>query len=262
MDAARGRLAVRLMAGLAAGVQWAMIAGYAMRLVELRRKGRALAVSMAGVPLGLAFGVPAGTALGGVFGWRIIFATMAAPAVLVAGLALAKIPAFPGAAAADRLPVRRVLLRPGLPLVLAAAFAFEVAHMNLYTYIAPLLARAELAQHIGVLLLVFGVAALVGLWAASALIDRHVRAVVLGVLALFAGCMLGFAASGQIAGVVVTAVAGWGLALGAAPTMFQAASAKASGPAIDVAQAIGRRHAFPPPHNLAPERSDQLLRRP
>lgn len=231
-------VAARLVAGLAAGVQWAMIAGYAMRLVDQPQKGRALAVSMAGVPLGLAFGVPAGTALGGVFGWRITFATVAVLAVLVAGWAWAKIPAFPGEAATDRSPVRRVLLRPGLPVILVAAFAFEVAHMNLYTYIAPLLASADLARHIEVLLLVFGVAALVGLWVAGVLIDRHLRVVVLGVLGLFALCMLGFATAGEAGNVVVTAVAGWGLALGAAPTMFQAASAKAAESALDVAQAM------------------------
>lgn len=163
---------------------------------------------------------------------------MGALAILLTGWALTKIPAFPGEAAADRLPVRRVLLRPGLPVILAAAFAFEVGHMNLYTYVAPLLARAELVQHIGVLLLVFGVAALAGLCTAGALVDRHLRAVVLSVLMLFAGCMLSFAAAGHVTNVVVTAVAGWGLALGAAPTMFQAASAKAAGPAIDVAQAM------------------------
>lgn len=233
-------LAARLIAGLAAGVQWAMIAGYAMRLVDQTQKGRALAVSMAGVPLGLAFGVPAGTALGEVFGWRFTFATMAALAVLVTSWALVKVPAFPGEAAADRRrhPVHRVLLRPGLLVILAAAFAFEVAHMNLYTYIAPLLDRAELAGHIGALLLVFGVAALAGLWVAGVLIDRHLRGVVLGVLALFAGCMLAFATAGAVSGVVVITVAGWGLALGAAPTMFQAASANAAGPALDVAQAM------------------------
>lgn len=299
-------VAARLVAGLAAGVQWAMIAGYAMRLVDQPQKGRALAVSMAGVPLGLALGVPAGTALGGMLGWRITFATVAALAVLVAGWALAEVPEFLGEAAADRLPVRRVFVLPGLPVILAAAFAFEVGHMNLYTYIAPLLDRAELAQHIELLLLVFGVAALAGLWVAGVLIDRHLRTVVLGVLALFAVCMLGFASLGQTGGVVVAAVAGWGLALGAAPTMFQAASAQAAGSAVDLAQAmlvtvlnagmaagaalggfalgagtgtlawislaiftatlaaalLGRRHAFPPPDNQTPRRSDQLLSQP
>jgi hypothetical protein len=118
--------------------------------------------------------------------------------------------------------------------------------------------------------------------------------------------MLGFATAGQVSGVVVTAVAGWGVALGAAPTMFQAASAKAAEPAIDVAQAmlvtvlnagmaagaalgglalgagtgtlgwislaifaatlvaaeLGRRQAFPPPRNPAPERSGRVLSQP
>lgn len=61
-----------------------MIAGYAMRLVDDAHNGRALAISMAGIPLALALGLPAGTALGGVIGWRSTFAVMAALAVIVA----------------------------------------------------------------------------------------------------------------------------------------------------------------------------------
>lgn len=231
-------LAARLIGGAAAGMQWAMIAGYAMRMVSEASKGRALAVSMAGVPLALAFGLPLGTFVGNLIGWRYTFAGMAALAILVMVWVVATVPSFAGEPEQNRIPVLRVLALPGIAVILVAAFAFEVGHMNLYTYVAPFLDRAGLGDYIGAVLLVFGVAAVVGLWTAGVLIDKNLRAVVLGSLAIFAVCMIAFGVVGRNPTVVIGAVALWGFTLGMAPTMFQAASAKAAGPATDVAQSM------------------------
>lgn len=231
-------LVARLFAGLAAGVQWALIAGCAMRLVPTEQSGRALAISMAGVPLGLALGVPAGTALGSALGWRLAFGLLALACIPVTIAIMATLPPAPGEKTSDHPPVRRVLVTPGLPIILASAFAFEVAHMNAYTYIAPLLERAGLGSRIGGMLLVFGIAALVGLWATGALLDRHRRTVTIAVLAQFTVCLLILTVAARSTPATILAVAGWGMALGAAPTVFQAASARAAGPAADVAQAM------------------------
>lgn len=231
-------LVARLIAGAGAGVQWAMIAGYAMRLVDESNQGRALAVSMAGIPLALAFGVPGGTFLGSLIGWRSTFAVMAALAVIVSAWTVWKLPNVSGEAGGERISLRAVLMRPGLIVILIAAFAFELGHMNLYTYVSPFLARTGLGGHVSAVLVVFGVAAVIGLWAAGALIDRHLRAVVLTAFALLTASMLAFAAAGGAAVVVLVAVAVWGFALGGAPTMLQAAAARAAGPGSDVAQSM------------------------
>ncbi|CTP82668.1 major facilitator family transporter [Xanthomonas translucens pv. phlei] len=55
-------LAARVLAGVSAGLLWALLAGYANRMVAPARQGRAIAVAMVGTPLAL--GVPAGTLLG------------------------------------------------------------------------------------------------------------------------------------------------------------------------------------------------------
>lgn len=103
---------------------------------------------MAGVPLALAFGVPVGTFVGDLIGWRSTFAVMGALAILVSAWTIWKLPTFSGEPAGERLPLRSVLMRPGLIAILTAAFAFEVAHMNLYTYVSPFLARARLGGHV------------------------------------------------------------------------------------------------------------------
>lgn len=231
-------MTARALAGMAAGVQWAMIAGYAMRLVDEPLKGRALAVSMAGVPTALAFGVPVGTWAGDAIGWRYTFAVIGGLALIVAVWIQGTVTALPGEPASTRLPLRRVFLLPGLAAILTAALLFEVGHMNLYTYVAPYLERADLGEHVDVVLLAFGIAAMAGLFTAGAFIDKNLRAVVVGTLGLFTACMAVFAVAGTHAWIVVVTTAAWGFALGLAPTMFQAASARAAGSAAEVAQAM------------------------
>lgn len=210
--------------------------GYAMRLVDEPLKGRALAVSMAGVSTALALGVPLGTYAGDLLGYRYTFAAIGVLALGVALWILATVQPFPGEPASTRIPLRQVFLLPGLAAILVTALLFEVGHMNLYTYVAPYLHRAALGDWVGPVLLAFGVAAMAGLFAAGAFIEKNLRAVVVGTLALFTLCMALFALLGTYPWPVIVVMFGWGFALGLAPTMFQAASAKAAGQAADVAR--------------------------
>jgi predicted MFS family arabinose efflux permease len=57
-------LAARLFAGVFAGLLWTLLAAYATRMVAEEHEGRALAVAMAGVPIALCLGIPAGAWLG------------------------------------------------------------------------------------------------------------------------------------------------------------------------------------------------------
>lgn len=58
-------LVARYGAGAAAGLAWALLAGYARKMVTRAQQGRALAIAMVGTPTALSLGVPAGTWLGG-----------------------------------------------------------------------------------------------------------------------------------------------------------------------------------------------------
>lgn len=61
-------LAARFMSGVAAGLAWGMLAGYARRLVSPDLQGRALAIAMVGIPVALSLGTPAGSWLGNMLG--------------------------------------------------------------------------------------------------------------------------------------------------------------------------------------------------
>jgi predicted MFS family arabinose efflux permease len=70
-DAFGVMLVARFFAGVCAGLLWAMIAGYAARMVPEKMKGRAIAIAMVGTPLALSVGIPAGTLMGASIGWRL-----------------------------------------------------------------------------------------------------------------------------------------------------------------------------------------------
>jgi predicted MFS family arabinose efflux permease len=62
-------MVARFVAGVAAGVVWALLAGYARRMAPEHMQGKAIAIVMAGIPLALSLGIPAGTFLGAALGW-------------------------------------------------------------------------------------------------------------------------------------------------------------------------------------------------
>jgi predicted MFS family arabinose efflux permease len=231
-------IAARFLAGVAAGLLWALLAGYAARLVPEHRKGRAIAIAMVGTPLALSLGIPAGTFLGNVLGWRMCFGIMSLLAVLLMAWVRFNVPDFAGKAEEKRLSLRHVFTLPGIRPVLFVVLAFVLAHNILYTYIAPFLHVAGLEAQTDVVLLVFGITSLLGIWIVGVLIDQYLRALTLASTALFgiSAIVLGIAATEPVA--VFVAIGAWGLAFGGAATLFQTALAQTAGDASDVAQSM------------------------
>ncbi|MBW4085787.1 MFS transporter [Paenibacillus sp. S150] len=230
-------LSARFFAGVAAGVLWGMSAGYARRMVPEPLKGRAMAVAMVGTPLALALGVPAGTFFGDLAGWRNVFSILSLLALLLAGWVLWKLPDYPGEAAGNRLPLHKVFATPGVRPVLFVVLAWVLAHNILYTYIAPYLNQTGLAGHVNLVLLIFGIAALVGIWLIGVWIDRHLRSLVLISLAAFAVASVALGIGSQ-PGIIFIVAAVWGLTFGGAATLLQTAIAVAGGESADVAQSM------------------------
>ena len=221
-------LFARFFAGVAAGVSWGQIGGYALRMVPEHLKGRGMAVAMIGTPLALSFGVPAGTLLGSFMGWRSVFWLMSLLAFILIFWILWKVPDYPGQSADKRTSVKQVLFTPGILPVLTVVLAWMLAHNILYTYIAPFLADVGLESKVGLILLVFGLMALVGIWITGLFIDRWLRMLVLVSLAGFSLIALILGLWSEHAMVVFGSVALWGLTFGGAATLLQTALAQAT----------------------------------
>ncbi|WP_159235944.1 MFS transporter [Raoultella terrigena] len=231
-------LAARCVAGVSAGLLWALLAGYAARMVPEQQKGRAIAIAMVGTPLALSLGVPAGTLLGNLLGWRMCFGIISLLALLLMGWVRLKVPDFAGQPAGKRLSLRQVFTLPGIRPVLFVVLAFVLAHNILYTYIAPFLVKAGMVERTDVVLLVFGGTSVAGIWIVGVLIDRYLRRLTLASTLLFGAAALTLGMAGGDPVAVYAAVGAWGLAFGGAATLFQTALARSAGDAADIAQSM------------------------
>lgn len=231
-------MAARFMSGVAAGLAWGILAGYARRLVPAEMQGRALAIAMVGIPVALSLGTPAGAWLGSTMGWRVPFGIMAALAVILFIWTWVAVPDLPGQQADGRLPVWQVFQMPGVRPVLAVIFLWMTAHNILYTFIGPFLQLSGLTGNVGLILLIFGIAALIGIWITGMLVDRHLRNLVLLSLAALAAVSVALAAGMREQIVVFLAVIVWGWSFGGASTQMQTAAADAAGNHVDVVQAM------------------------
>lgn len=231
-------LVSRFLAGMAAGLAWGLMAGYARRMVSVEQQGRAMAIAMIGTPLALSLGVPLGTLMGGVLGWRSIFGIMSGLAVVLIAWVLLAVPDYPGQRNGERLSIRQVFMTPGVRPILAVIVAWMLAHNILYTYIAPFLAPSGLRPRVDLVLLVYGVGSLAGIWLISQLIDRWLRSLVLGCIAAFAVVVVALGLAMDAPAVIYISMAIWGITFGGAGTLLQTASADAAGDGMDVAQAM------------------------
>jgi predicted MFS family arabinose efflux permease len=228
-------MAARFGAGAAAGLAWSLLGAYARRMVAEHQQGRAMAIAMVGTPIALALGVPLGTWLGNEVGWRNAFNVMSGLSVLLIVWVLAKVPDYPGQPGHERHSMSAVFNTPGVRPVLATVILWMLGHNVLYTYIAPLMALAGLAGSVDTVLLTFGLAALVGIWAAGRMVDRRLRLAVLSSLAIFALVALLFIVAFNMVSAIYAGVVLWGLIFGGAATLLQTALADSAGPGADVA---------------------------
>ena len=231
-------LVARFFAGASAGLAWSLLAGYARRMVAPSQQGKALALAMVGTPIALSLGVPLGTWLGGLMGWRTTFGLMSGLTLALIVWVLVNVPDYPPQPAHQRKSLRSVLATPGVRPVLAVVINWMLAHNILYTYIAPFVAPAGLENRVDLVLLVFGIAALAGIWLTARLVEPLLRITTLASLATFALVSLVFGVFGGMPEVIYLGVAIWGLSFGGAATLLQTALADAAGDGADVALSL------------------------
>lgn len=220
-------MVARFVAGVAAGTAWALLAGYARRMAPVHLQGKAIAIAMAGIPIALSLGVPAGTFLGQTLDWRVAFLIMTALTIVLLAWITAIVPDYPGQRPEGRMPMRRTLTIPGVAPVLFVTLVFVLAHTILYTYIATFLDRLDMGDSTGLVLLLFGAASLVSIWIVGAHINRRLRTLTIAGTLLVAVAAVILAVPADSPAPVCLAVLLWGLGWGGVPTLLQTAAGDA-----------------------------------
>ncbi|MEV8553506.1 MFS transporter [Streptomyces glaucescens] len=209
-------VAARVLVGLGMGGVWAVAAGLAVRLVPGRSVGAATSLIFSGVAVASVLGVPAGTYVGELAGWRAAFLGAAALALVVLVALAVLLPKLP----ADQEVRFGGVLRAGgdarVATGLGVVALLVTGHFAAYTYVRPALEEISGASTpvIGTLLLVYGVAGVAGNFACGAGASRSPRGV-LAVISLVLAATVGLVP--LIGGSVLTAtalLAVWGLSYG------------------------------------------------
>ncbi|MEL6915642.1 MAG: MFS transporter [Pseudomonadota bacterium] len=166
--------ATRVLAAAGAGVVTPVTAAIVAGLAPPKRRAKALATVFLGITLAQVLGIPAGSWIAYTFGWRTALLIVAALAVPAIAIIWARVPrglSFQATSLADLGAV----LRDG-PMMVAIGFTatFLAAIFLIYTYLAPLLsARMGFGRdEITLVLLVFGIGAVIGNILGGVLADR------------------------------------------------------------------------------------------
>lgn len=154
----------RVLIGVSMGVVWASAGGLGPRLADPAHLGRAMTVIFSGTSIGMVLGLPAGTFIAGLAGWRAAFWAVAA---LSAASALAALVTMPRIPVVERARLAGIFLpwhHRGIRAGFAITALVVVGHFMAYTYVRPVLETnpAITPPLVVVALAVFGLAGIAG----------------------------------------------------------------------------------------------------
>lgn len=166
-------LGLRIAVGIAAAAVTPIASAAAIALVVPAQRGRALAMVSSGMVVAFLLGIPLGSSIGGLFGWRATFvfaAMLALGAALLVRLALPAVPAGPRPAGALTDALQQPSVRASL-LITLLGFA---GTFTVVAYIGPIVTAVTGATGAGVgaFQLCIGLGALAGVPLGGVLADR------------------------------------------------------------------------------------------
>ncbi|MFF8727317.1 MFS transporter [Streptomyces sp. NPDC015171] len=233
-------LAARLLVGVCIGGVWAVAAGLGPRLVPGPGGGRATALVFSGIAVASVLGVPAGTFLGALAGWRWAFAGTAGIALLVAVALAVVLPPLPARGAVRLGTFPRLLRVPRVRWRLVTVTLLVTGHFAAYTYVRPVLERTPDTGSglVSALLFGYGLAGVAGNFAGGALAARDPRRALRLVSGVLGAAVLLLAPATGSAAVAGALLLVWGLAYGGVSVSAQRALAAAAPEAPEAVSAL------------------------
>lgn len=151
----------------------ALASGVVVSLVEPARRGRALSISFLGISLSYAIGLPLGTWLGFVHGWRTPVWAVTACCVALGVLLLSRLPTRIEAPGASFRGLRQAA-QPAVLRVWLRTLLYFIAIFSVFSYIGPVLQALNplTPGQLSALLVAFGVSGVVGTMSGGWAADR------------------------------------------------------------------------------------------
>ncbi|HEX6445132.1 MAG TPA: MFS transporter, partial [Streptosporangiales bacterium] len=231
------RIATGAIQGLFIGVASMVAAG----LVPSQRRGQAMSMVFGGIALATVLGVPVGTLLGQVWGWRAVFAAIVGLGVLALACALVLVPDTAGQPPVRFGPQARAGFAPPVLAMLGVGVLVIGGQFTAFTYVTPYLRQVTgiSTSAVSAFLLVYGVASAAGTFAGGRLADRSATATLVTANALLVLALGGFYLAGANRGLVGLTLAAWGLTgFGLVPSL-QLRTVSLAGSGGDLAATLG-----------------------
>ncbi|WP_288387607.1 MFS transporter [uncultured Acinetobacter sp.] len=184
----------RIIGAIAHGSFWALIGAVAYSLVPKHKLGLATSIIFSGVSVASILGVPLASYLTQLSSWRLAFEFLGLLSFIVCILILLFVPKIPDQAPLASGFFKKVLQHSTLNRLFILTAMIISSHFAAFTFIEPFLSQiAQLESgQITLLLLVFGLAGLMGNILAGKLIDRHLHTIILVSLVFISGSVFAF----------------------------------------------------------------------
>lgn len=231
-------LLLRFIAGMSAGIIWGILVGYARNMVSINLQGRAMAIVGVGQPIALCMGIPIGTWLGNMLGWRGVFFIISGLALFLMIWVQLSLPNVYNQTNNKKASIKHVFYHPGIRSILTVIFLWIFAHNILYTFISPYLVSIHLNGYLDFILLIFGLSSILGIWVTGMFVDKALRKLVLINLSGFAFAAILMGLFNSQNWIVIIGIVLWGITFGGAPTLLQTAIADTAGNNVDIAQSM------------------------
>lgn len=213
----------RIFAGIAIGLYWPAMPVITVRQVPAERSAAALTVAFAGTGGALVLGVPLASWLGSQLGWRESFMVVGGIALLVLVAVLLLVRPVHADEPTHLGDLLAAFQRRGVRYAVVMAGLLVSGQFLTYSYVSPLLQEAAGLEvdAVAPMLLVFGVAGLIGNFAAAPLLRRSPGAAVITISVGIAAALLAIELLVHGPSLAVVLVAVWGLFGGAISVVMQ-----------------------------------------
>ena len=232
--------AARVGVALTHSIFWSIMTPLAARVAPHGKRAVGLAAVMGGTIVATVLGVPIGTNLGHFFGWYMSFFIIGIGSALVFVVIVFVLPLCEATHAGSLKSLPVILKRPGLQQLYFLTVVTVLGQFTAYSYLNPILATAGGLDEsmIVTMLLVFGIAGIIGTLAASKTVDRHCEGTLLTSMLIVCASLAFLTVSAPMTASLTVLVICWGAAMTALCLAFQTVLLSVAPDAADVAASL------------------------
>ena len=233
-------MVARIGIACAHAVFWAITTPLAVRLAPNGKKAKAMGFIVVGTSMATVLGIPIGTMIGQLVGWRVTFLCIGVIAFCVMASLIYLLPAVPSMNTISLKAIPKVLKRPVLLNIYLLTAIIITGHFTAYTYITPFMLNVGgFSEQIVVsLLLAVGFSGMIGSLIFAKYAELHPTAILVMPVILLIICLLSlYVCSFSLITAILQGMV-WGLAITIIGMVMQSKVIDAAPDAADIATSV------------------------